>query len=247
MDRRGFLTSAALLAGASALSTGCASSSSLVMPSLAIPAAENGVYSVPQLQYSYDSLEPFIDTATMKLHHDTHHAAYVKNLNGALTTHPELAKTRLEVLLADLTLVPEDVRDVVKNHGGGHFNHSLFWSSMNRKGKSAPEGQLASAVASTFGSFDTFKTKFQEAGMKRFGSGWVWLVKNPSGAISIISTANQDTPLAEGLQPLLGNDVWEHAYYLKYQSKRAEYLSAWWSVVDWAVVEKRFAGSSTIA
>jgi Fe-Mn family superoxide dismutase len=176
----------------------------------------------------------------MKLHHDVHHTAYVKNLNAAVAQFPDLTNKPLEALLSDLSMAPEIIRETVRNHGGGHYNHSLFWESMNIEGKRSPEGALEIALKNTFGDLKNFKAKFQDAGMKRFGSGWVWLVKSRDGSLEIMTTPNQDTPLAEGLVPLLGNDLWEHAYYLKYQSKRADYLTAWWNVVDWAVVEKRF-------
>lgn len=194
---------------------------------------------LPPLPYDYSALEPFIDTATMKLHHDKHHAAYVNNLNTAIAKHPELQGKPLVGLLKNLNQVPADIRTVVQNNGGGHFNHSLFWKSMTPKGGGQPTGKLAAAINSTFGSFDQFKQAFETAGVGRFGSGWVWLVKNAQGKLEIVTTPNQDTPLTTAI-PLLGNDLWEHAYYLKYQNRRPEYLKAWWNVVNWSVVGKRF-------
>jgi Fe-Mn family superoxide dismutase len=198
-------------------------------------------FTLPPLPYDYSALEPFIDTATMKLHHDKHHAAYVNNLNQAIAKHPELAGQSLKTFLKNLNQVPEDIRKVVQNNGGGHFNHSMFWSTMTPKGGGQPTGTLAKAINSNFGSFDQFKQAFETAGAGRFGSGWVWLVKTAQGKLAITTTANQDAPLADGAIPLMGNDLWEHAYYLKYQNRRPEYLKAWWNVVNWPEVSKRFA------
>jgi superoxide dismutase, Fe-Mn family len=191
------------------------------------------------LPYAYDALEPFIDTATMQFHHDKHHAAYVTNLNAAIEKHPELGSMTLEALLMDLNAVPDDIRTAVRNHGGGTWNHNMFWDIMAPKAGGEPEGQLAKAVATEFGSFADFKAQFEKAAMGRFGSGWAWLVKK-GGKLSIISTANQDNPMSEGMTPLLTLDVWEHAYYLKYQNRRAEYVTAWWNVVNWKVVASRY-------
>jgi Fe-Mn family superoxide dismutase len=200
-------------------------------------------YELPPLAYAYEALEPTIDETTMHLHHDKHHQAYVTNLNGAIDKHPELAVKTPEELIADLNAIPEDIRMVVRNNGGGHVNHSAFWVWLTPGGSKAPTGALATAIDQTFGSFDNFKAQFQDAGAKRFGSGWVWLVKDPSGKLSIISTANQDNPLSDGLKPVLGNDVWEHAYYLKYQNRRPEYLAAFWNVVNWDIVGKGYDAS----
>jgi Fe-Mn family superoxide dismutase len=198
-------------------------------------------FSLPPLPYAYDALEPYIDTLTMQIHHDKHHAAYVTNLNKALEPAPQLAGKSLEELLANnLAVVPESIRTAVRNHGGGVINHNLFWEIMAPKAGGLPTGKLAEAIKSTFGSFDTFKEKFTAAGMGRFGSGWAWLVKTPDNKLDIYSTGNQDTPLSDGKQPLLTLDVWEHAYYLKYQNRRNEYVAAWWNVVNWPEVEKRF-------
>ncbi len=191
------------------------------------------------LPYGYDALEPFIDTATMQFHHDKHHAAYVTNLNAALEKHSELGSKTLEDLLMDLNSVPDDIRTAVRNHGGGVWNHNLFWDIMAPKAGGEPEGQLAKAIATDFGSFTDFKAQFEKAAMGRFGSGWAWLVKK-GGKLSIISTANQDNPMSEGMTPLLTLDVWEHSYYLKYQNRRAEYVTAWWNVVNWKAVASRY-------
>lgn len=195
-------------------------------------------FEVPALPYEYNALEPTIDEATMHLHHDKHHAAYVTNLNAAIEKHPELAGKSVKELVADLSAVPEDIRAAVRNNGGGHLNHTLFWDLMAPGGSSAPTGPLAEAISASFGSFEDFKTKFNAAGAARFGSGWVWLVIDSEGKLAITTTANQDNPISEGLTPVFGNDVWEHAYYLKYQNRRAEYLAAWWNVVNWDVVGK---------
>ena len=202
-------------------------------------------HELPALSYAHDALEPHIDKMTMEIHHGKHHAAYVTNLNKALESAPALQAKSAEDLIKDLNAVPEAIRGAVRNNGGGHVNHSMFWASMKKGGGGAPGGALAEAIAKTFGSFDDFKTKFNAAGVGRFGSGWAWLVLN-NGALEIVSTANQDNPTigkaiagCEGT-PLLGVDVWEHAYYLKYQNRRADYLAAIWNVVDWDAVAKRF-------
>jgi superoxide dismutase, Fe-Mn family len=197
-------------------------------------------YELPALPYAFDALEPFIDSTTMQIHHDKHHAAYVTNLNGAMEKHPELAGKSLESLLKDLAAVPEDVRTVVRNHGGGTWNHAMFWEIMAPKAGGEPSGALADAIAGSFGSFANFKTDFEKAANGRFGSGWAWLVKKSDGGLSIVSTANQDNPMSDGLSPVMGLDVWEHAYYLKYQNRRAEYVTNWWNVVNWTEVSRRF-------
>ena len=192
------------------------------------------------LPYAYEALEPFIDTLTMQIHHDKHHAAYVTNLNAALEKHPELAGKSLEGLLMDLNAVPEDIRSAVRNHGGGTWNHDLFWQVMAPKAGGEPQGDLANVISNSFGSFANFKAEFEKAAMGRFGSGWAWLVKKGSGLV-VISTANQDNPISDGLTPILGLDVWEHAYYLKYQNRRAEYVGNWWNVVNWGEVARRYS------
>jgi len=196
-------------------------------------------HSVPPLPYDYNALEPHIDEQTMRIHHDKHHAAYVNNLNAALEKHPELQNKSAEDLVKDINSIPEAIRGAVRNNGGGHVNHTMFWEIMGPGKGGEPTGRVAEAITSTFGSFDTFKTQLNDAGVKRFGSGWAWLV-NAGGKLSIESTANQDNPMMEGKTPLLGVDVWEHAYYLKYQNRRPDYLAAWWNVINWDAVNKRF-------
>ncbi len=196
-------------------------------------------FELPPLPYDYNALEPYIDTQTMQLHHDKHHAAYVNNLNAAVKGTP-FADLAIEDLVRRLNEVPENIRTAVRNNGGGHLNHTDFWQTMTPGGSKAPTGALASAIDSKFGSLDALKTAFNDAGAKRFGSGWAWLVLDKSGNLAVVSTANQDNPVTDGLTPILGNDVWEHAYYLKYQNRRPEYLSAWWNVVNWDVVGKRY-------
>ena len=199
-------------------------------------------YEVPDLPYDYDALEPHIDEATMKLHHDKHHQAYVDKANGALEG-TDWADKPIEEVIANLDALPDDKRGVVRNNGGGHLNHSLFWESMSPDGGGAPSGDLASAIDDAFGSFDAFKEKFEAAGVGQFGSGWAWLVLD-GGTLKITSTANQDSPVTSGATPLVGNDVWEHAYYLKYQNKRPAYLKEWWNTVDWSEVASRFSAAT---
>ncbi len=198
-------------------------------------------HTLPALPYAPEALEPHIDSQTMQIHHGKHHQAYVTNLNAAIEKAPELASWSLDDLNKKINEVPEAVRTAVRNNGGGHWNHSLFWQLMAPHAGGEPTGALADAINKAFGSFATFKEQFQAAGMGRFGSGWAWLVKGNDGALSIMSTPNQDNPLMEGKHALLGVDVWEHAYYLKYQNRRADYLGAFWGVVNWAEVAKRFA------
>lgn len=197
-------------------------------------------FKLPELGYPKDALEPYIDALTMEIHHGKHHAAYVNNLNAALEKHPELHSWSLEDLLTKIAQVPEDIRTAVRNNGGGHHNHTLFWDILTPGGAKEPTGKLAEAIVATFGSFDDLKTKLTQAGATRFGSGWSWLVKDASGKLHVYSTANQDSPLMEGHTPLLGIDVWEHAYYLKYQNRRPEYLAAIWNVINWDKVGSRF-------
>jgi Fe-Mn family superoxide dismutase len=198
-------------------------------------------YEVPPLPYAYNALEPYIDEQTMQLHHDKHHAAYVSKLNGAVEKHPDLAKKSPEELIRNLNSLPEDIRGVVRNNGGGHVNHTMFWQIMGPKKGGNPSGAVADAINKAFGSFDGFKEKFEAAGVNQFGSGWAWLVRTKSGEFQIKSTPNQDNPMMNGEFPVMGNDVWEHAYYLKYQNKRPDYLKAWWNVVNWDEVNKRIA------
>jgi Fe-Mn family superoxide dismutase len=197
-------------------------------------------FELPPLPYDYAALEPYIDEATMKLHHDKHHQAYVTNLNGAVEKHPELGSKSPEDLIKDLDAIPEDVRAVVRNNGGGHVNHTMFWQIMKPNGGGQPMGNIATQIQADFGDFETFKKQFNEATAKQFGSGWGWLVWK-GGKLAVVTTPNQDNPLSQGLYPILGNDVWEHAYYLKYQNKRPDYLAAWWNVINWDEVNKRFA------
>jgi len=199
-------------------------------------------FSLPPLPYPTDALEPHIDKMTMEIHHGKHHNAYVMNLNKALESAPNLANKTVEELLANnCAIVPENIRTAVRNNGGGHLNHSMFWAIMGPKAGGPPSGKIADAIKSTFGGFDQFKEKLNNAGVTRFGSGWAWLVRDGSGKLDVYSTANQDSPLMEGKFPIMGVDVWEHAYYLKYQNRRPDYVSAWWNVVNWAEIEKRFA------
>ncbi|MCX6072473.1 MAG: superoxide dismutase [Chloroflexi bacterium] len=193
-----------------------------------------------KLPYAYDALEPHIDARTMEIHHSKHHATYVANLNNALQPHADLQGKSLEALLKDLNAVPEAVRTAVRNNGGGVFNHNMYWMMMAPKAGGEPKGEVAKAIDSAFGSFAAFKDQFTKAGLGRFGSGWAWLVVDKSGKLAITSTANQDSPISEGLRPILTVDVWEHAYYLKYQNRRADYLAAWWNVVDWETVTRLF-------
>jgi Fe-Mn family superoxide dismutase len=196
-------------------------------------------FELPKLPYAFEALEPYIDAKTMEIHHDKHHGAYVTNLNAALDKHPELRSWSIEDLLTKINNVPEDVRTAVRNNGGGNFNHTMFWQIMAPKAGGEPTGELADAINKAFGDFAKFKDELTKAGMGRFGSGWAWLLLN-NGKLAIESTANQDNPLMDGKLPIMGVDVWEHAYYLKYQNRRNEYLAAWWSVVNWPEVAKRY-------
>lgn len=192
------------------------------------------------LPYAYDALEPSIDAKTVEIHYSKHHQTYLTNLNGALDKHPELGNLSIEQLLSDLNRVPEDIRTVVRNNGGGYYNHNIYWAIMGPNRGGEPTGQLGQAISSTFGSFASFKEQLEKAGLGRFGSGWAWLSKKNDGSLVIHSTPNQDTPLAEGMFPIIGVDVWEHAYYLKYQNRRAEYLTNWWNVVNWEEAGRRY-------
>ena len=197
-------------------------------------------FELPPLPYSEDALEPHIDARTMSIHHDKHHAAYTSNLNNALANHPELAGSSITELLGDLDSVPADIRMAVRNNGGGYANHNLFWEVMSPDGGGEPTGKLAEAINAAFGSFAAFKTAFSQAGATRFGSGWAWLYVDDNGNLAVSSTPNQDTPLMQGHTPILGVDVWEHAYYLHYQNRRADYLAAWWNVVNWDQVAANY-------
>jgi Fe-Mn family superoxide dismutase len=197
-------------------------------------------FALPPLPYDYAALEPHIDEATMRIHHDKHHAGYVKNLNAALASEAGLSGKPIEAILSDLDLVPEGIRMAVRNNGGGHYNHTIFWEMMTPGGAKEPGGALGKEINETFGAFATFKEQFAKAGATRFGSGWAWLTMDKAGKLAVESTPNQDSPLSVGRTPLLGCDVWEHAYYLKYQNRRPDYMTAWWNVVNWDVVAARY-------
>ena len=238
LKRRNFLFLLGASTGAAALGTlpaACAAASPA-----GSTAEIKGPFQLDALPYAYNALEPHIDAATMQFHHDKHYATYIKNLNEAVNKHPQLQTKSAEELLSNLNSLPEDIRTTVRNNGGGYVNHKMFWEIMAPNAGGAPTGPIADAINKTFGSYDTFKQQFNQAGVKRFGSGWAWLVRNKGGKLQIISTANQDSPVMEGMYPIMGNDVWEHAYYLKYQYRRADYLTAWWNVVNWNEVNKRF-------
>jgi Fe-Mn family superoxide dismutase len=210
-----------------------------------IAQASTGEFTLPPLPYSYDALDEYIDTETMTLHHDKHHAKYVKNLNEAIALYPDLQGQSVEDLLLNLDTLPEDIMTTVQNNGGGHANHTMFWSIMTPDSNGKPTGEIATAIDSAFGDFATFQTEFNDAGKKRFGSGWAWLVMNDQKELEVTSTANQDSPLMENQYPIMGNDVWEHAYYLKYRNQREDYLNSWWNVVNWDEVNNRFKAANS--
>ena len=203
-------------------------------------ARAQGEFTLPPLPYAYDALSEYIDAETMTLHHDKHHASYVENLNEAIALHPELGGMTIEELLSNLDEIPEDIQTTVRNNGGGHANHTMFWSIMTPDSSGEPTGAIAEAIDDTFGDFETFQQEFNDAGKNQFGSGWAWLILDSDGNLAVTNTANQDSPISDGSYPIMGNDVWEHAYYLKYQNKRADYLDAWWNVVNWDEVNQRF-------
>jgi superoxide dismutase, Fe-Mn family len=237
MTRRHALKNTALAAaGAAILPRAFAQPPAPTMPTLPAP----GPFKLPPLPYPADALEPHIDARTMEIHHDKHHAAYVANLNKAVAGHPELASQDVAALLERLNAVPDSLRTAVRNNGGGHYNHSLFWQMMKKNGGGEPKGDLAKAIEKAFGSYDAFTDAFTKAALGRFGSGWAWLVRDGK-ELKIDSTPNQDATIILGRQPLLGLDVWEHAYYLKYQNRRADYVAAWWNVVNWDFVAERYA------
>ena len=198
-------------------------------------------HELPALPYAFSDLEPHIDARTMEIHHGKHHNAYIANLNNALEDHPELQTKSIEELLKDLEALPSAIRGAVQNNGGGHYNHSLFWPSMSANGGGTPSGDLAAAIDNTFDNFESFKAKFSAAAATRFGSGWAWLSIDGSNKLIVSSTSNQDNPVSDGLRPILGLDVWEHAYYLNYQNLRPDYIAAWWNIVNWDKVSERFA------
>ena len=200
-------------------------------------------HKLPNLPYDYNALEPHIDAKTMSIHHDKHHQGYVNNLNAALEKYPDLQNEALVELLADLEAIPADIRTAVRNNGGGHANHSLFWRCMSPQGGGEPQGNLAEAINKSFGSFDSFKEQFTKAAATRFGSGWAWLCVDGNSKLIVTSTPNQDNPVSEGLVPILGLDVWEHAYYLNYQNRRPDYIAAWWNVVNWDEVAKNLTAA----
>lgn len=203
-------------------------------------ASEQKPFKVIPLPYAYNALEPYINEETMRFHHDKHYVAYTTKLNEAVNKYPELVNQSAEELIANLDSLPEDIRTTVRNNGGGYVNHTMFWEIMGPNSKGQPTGELAQAIESTFGSFDKFKAEFNDAGSKQFGSGWAWLVLDKNQQLKILSTPNQDSPLMMGMDPIMGNDVWEHAYYLNYRNDRAKYLEAWWNVVNWDEVEQRY-------
>ncbi len=236
MTRRQALKTTALVSAAFATAPGAIAQTTPT----AAPAAPTGPYKLPPLPYAFDALEPHIDARTMEIHHDKPHAAYVTNLNKAVADYPEVGKKSGEELVMDLNAVPEKIRTAVRNNGGGHYNHSLFWQMMKKDGGGEPKGELAKAIEKNFGGFNAFKEALGKAGLGQFGSGWAWLVLS-NGKLAIQASPNQDNPLTQGAQVLLGVDVWEHAYYLKYQNKRADYIAAWWNVVNWDFVAERYA------
>jgi Fe-Mn family superoxide dismutase len=200
-------------------------------------------YTLPPLAYPYNALEPHIDARTMEIHHTKHHQAYINNVNNAIKGKPDLESKSVEQLIADINAIPEDIRNVVRNNGGGHANHTFFWTIIGPKAGGQPQGKIAAAIGQAFGSFDAFKEKFAQAATTRFGSGWAWLSVAKDGKLEISSTPNQDSPLMEGKTPILGIDVWEHAYYLHYQNRRPDYIAAFWNVVNWQEAEKRFTST----
>jgi Fe-Mn family superoxide dismutase len=197
-------------------------------------------FKMTPLPYAYDALEPYIDAETMKFHHDKHYAAYIQNLNSAINKYPNLKNKPAEDLIRNLDSLPKDIRKAVRNNGGGYINHKMFWEIMKPNGGGKPTGKIAEAITANFKTFEAFKEEFNNAGKTRFGSGWTWLVLDKNGKLKVISTANQDSPLMQGLYPIMGNDVWEHAYYLKYKNNRGEYLNQWWNVVNWNEINKRY-------
>ncbi len=253
INRRNFLILVSATLGVMTLH-GCQisedSSPSSVTPSTSANdtkfAQNSGGFQLTPLPYEYDALEPYIDKETMQFHYGKHYAGYIKNLNGAIAKYPELKDKSAEDLLRGLNGLPNDIRTAVQNNGGGYVNHKMFWEIMSPNGGGEPQGKIATAINESFGNFDTFKDKFNAAGGGRFGSGWVWLVLGKDGKLKVISTANQDSPFLTGDYPIMGNDVWEHAYYLNYQNRRGDYLKAWWNVVNWSEINRRYEEASTV-
>jgi Fe-Mn family superoxide dismutase len=236
MTRRQAIKTSALASAALATLPGAIAQTNSAAP---VAAMTNGPFTLPPLPYAYEALEPFIDVETMHIHHDKHHAAYVANLNKAVAKYPDLGKMPVEDLLKDLNAIPEKIRTAVRNQGGGHYNHSLFWQMLKKDG-GGPKSALAAAIDRQFGSFSTFKTEWTKAAISQFGSGWTWLVVDADKKLSIEPTANQDSPISQGKQQLLGIDVWEHAYYLQYQNRRPEYVTAFFNVINWDFVSERY-------
>ena len=237
LDRRRLLFLLGATAGAAALNGW------RLPPAMALPLLgkqNDEPFTLPPLPYEYDALAPTIDAETMQLHHDLHHAGYVRNLNAAVSDYPDLQALSPEALIEQLESLPEEIQTAVRNNGGGHLNHSMFWEIMSPAGGGEPTGAIAAALETTFGSFDEFKSAFNGEGKKRFGSGWAWLVLDGDKNLQVTNTGNQDSPLINGLIPIMGNDVWEHAYYLSYRNRRAEYLDAWWNVINWPEVNRRY-------
>lgn len=241
LPRRDFVRG---LAGAALSASVVAGPVSSLLAADAAPAPPTGPFKLPPLPYAYDALEPSIDKLTMQIHHDKHHQAYINNLNTAIKDYPALGSMSIDDLVKNLNEVPEKIRTAVRNNGGGHANHTLFWEVMGPKAGGEPKGKLADAINSAFGSFARFKEEFTKAASTRFGSGWAWLNTDKDGKLSIESLPNQDSPLSSGKTPILGLDVWEHAYYLKYQNKRPDYIAAWWNVVNWDAVAKKYAAAT---
>ncbi len=237
IDRRRLLFLLGATAGSAALDV-WRSPAAIALPLLG--KQDDGPFTLPPLPYEYDALAPTIDAETMQLHHNLHHAGYVRKLNAAVSDYPDLQTLSPEDLIEQLDSLPEEIQTAVRNNGGGHVNHSMFWEIMSPDGGGKPTGAIAAALETTFGSFDEFKSAFNGEGKKRFGSGWAWLVLNGDKTLQVTNTGNQDSPLMNGLTPIMGNDVWEHAYYLNYRNRRAEYLDAWWNVVNWPEVNRRY-------
>ena len=235
LNRRNFLVLAG--AGISTLALGTFTKSTLAQSS---DDGSAGPFTLPPLPYDYNALEPYIDAETMMFHHDKHHAGYTKNLNKAVNQYPELASKSAEDILRDINNVPADILATVRNNGGGYVNHKMFWEIMSPNGGGEPTGEISTAITNAFGSFEAFKEQFNQAGSKQFGSGWAWLVLDSNKQLKVMGTANQDSPFMDGLYPVMGNDVWEHAYYLTYRNKRGDYLKQWWNVVNWEEVNKRY-------
>ncbi|WP_013322195.1 superoxide dismutase [Gloeothece verrucosa] len=237
INRRNFLYLLGAGAGATALGM---FPGQTIAQTMAQTSGSDEPFTLPPLPYAYNALEPYIDQETMRFHHDKHHAAYTKNLNGAVNKYPQLKGKSAEDLIKNINSLPQDIQTTVRNNGGGYVNHDMFWKIMSPNAGGKPKGEIAKAINQDFGSFEAFQAAFNKAGESRFGSGWAWLILDKNGKLKVSSTANQDSPLMEGIYPIMGNDVWEHAYYLKYKNNRGQYLQQWWNVVNWDEVNKRF-------